>query len=217
MSMNLIIMFKYTLSYTFFIGLLLSFAGCKQTPEPTEPPVIINDAKYFNDIEQYRSKVNKYFLGESTPLGDSMLGNFKGVRYFPVDTNFRVIARFEAIEHGKVFKFLTTGTIADTYLTVGKLHFAIKGTACTLEVYANQDLMEEGTHIYFVPFWDYTNGETTYGGGRYLDMESFDAPAVIIDFNTAYQPYCFYNEVYSCPIPPAGNKLSIAITAGERI
>ncbi len=37
-----------------------------------------------------------------------------------------------------------------------------------------------------------------------------------IDFNDAYNPYCAYNELYSCPIPPAENRINVAITAGEK-
>jgi uncharacterized protein len=37
-----------------------------------------------------------------------------------------------------------------------------------------------------------------------------------LDFNLAYNPYCAYNPGYSCPIPPAENRLPVAITAGER-
>jgi uncharacterized protein (DUF1684 family) len=37
-----------------------------------------------------------------------------------------------------------------------------------------------------------------------------------LDFNKAYNPYCAYNETYSCPIPPRQNNLPVAIKAGEK-
>ncbi len=210
-------MFKYSIFKTFCAILLLTGLGCKQKAENIENVVIINDNNYFTGLSQYRKQVNAYFIGESSPIEDSLISDFKGVNYFSIDTNFRVIAKFEVVEHGQVFKFLTTGNIADTYQTIGKLHFTLQGTACVLEVYENQDLKNEGTQIYFIPFWDRTNGGTTYAGGRYIDMEPFEAEEVILDFNTAYQPYCFYNEAYSCPVPPATNKLAVEVAAGERM
>src|SRR5690606_39839977 len=52
----------------------------------------------------------------------------------------------------------------------------------------------------FLPFYDLTSGETTYGGGRYLDVEIPESNKMIIDFNQAYNPYCAYSARYSCPI-----------------
>jgi len=210
-------MFKYNILSTFFVVLLFSLIACKQQSADNEVVVIINDKNYFSGLEQKRKQVNAYFIGESSPLDDSVIADFKGVNYFAIDSNFRVIARFEGVEHGQVFKFITTGNIADTYQTMGKLHFTLKGTACELSVYENQDLKNKGTRIYFIPFWDQTNGQSTYAGGRYIDMEPFDAATIIIDFNTAYQPNCYYNEAYSCPVPPALNKLRVEVLAGEKM
>lgn len=47
---------------------------------------------------------------------------------------------------------------------------------------------------------DDTNGEETYGGGRYLDMRIPEKDSVLLDFNTAYNPYCVYNPKFSCPL-----------------
>lgn len=55
---------------------------------------------------------------------------------------------------------------------------------------------------------------TTYGGGRFIDLEIPEGDTIVIDFNKAYNPYCAYNHNYSCPIPPVENDLKIAVTAG---
>ena len=70
----------------------------------------------------------------------------------------------------------------------------------------------------FIPFTDRTNGHETYGGGRYLDapLPEANAPEITLDFNRAYNPYCAYNNAYSCPVPPAENRLQVAIPAGEK-
>lgn len=69
----------------------------------------------------------------------------------------------------------------------------------------------------FLPFYDLTNGVTTYGGGRYLDLHISDIHngRVNIDFNHAYNPWCAYKEGYNCPIPPKENRLDIRMEAGE--
>ncbi len=69
----------------------------------------------------------------------------------------------------------------------------------------------------FLPFTDLTSGEESYGGGRYIDLETTDIfnNKVIIDFNKAYNPYCAYASGYNCPIPPRENDLPVAVKAGE--
>ena len=63
------------------------------------------------------------------------------------------------------------------------------------------------------------NGDTTYGGGRYIDLMKTDVNDgnVMLDFNKAYNPDCAFGEGFSCPIPPAENRLGIAVKAGEKI
>ena len=69
----------------------------------------------------------------------------------------------------------------------------------------------------FLPFTDLTNGEETYEGGRYIELEIPDKNYIVIDFNKAYNPYCAYNYIYSCPIPPEENDLKIEIKAGVKL
>ncbi len=76
----------------------------------------------------------------------------------------------------------------------------------------------------FLPFADATNGDTTYGGGRYLydaikgaDLGCKGEGKICLDFNFAYNPSCSYSDEWNCPLPPHENKLSIRIEAGEKI
>lgn len=76
---------------------------------------------------------------------------------------------------------------------------------------------------WFVPFADRTNGETTYGAGRYLEVDDRELAVaggettLTLDFNYAYNPYCAYDPSYSCPLVPPANALPIRVEAGERI
>jgi uncharacterized protein (DUF1684 family) len=64
-------------------------------------------------------------------------------------------------------------------------------------------LKEEHKNDLFIPFKDLTSGKDTYGGGRYLDVQIPEGNTLILNFNTAYNPYCAYTDGYFCPIPPA--------------
>ena len=75
----------------------------------------------------------------------------------------------------------------------------------------------------FVPFRDATAGKTTYGGGRYLldtakgaDLGSVE-DRLVLDFNFAYHPSCVYDPRWTCPLAPPGNRVAVAIEAGERL
>jgi hypothetical protein len=83
-------------------------------------------------------------------------------------------------------------------------------------VYQNLGLLKnpEYEDYLFLPFNDYTNGNETYGGGRYLDVRIPKGNTMVLDFNKAYNPYCAYTYGYSCPVPPRGNSLETEINAG---
>ncbi|MCI0396478.1 MAG: DUF1684 domain-containing protein, partial [Chloroflexi bacterium] len=71
------------------------------------------------------------------------------------------------------------------------------------------------------PFRDTTNGQETYGAGRYLDshrpgLNQLGPDRFEVDFNYSYNPYCAYSEYYSCPLPPRENWLKVPIRAGEK-
>jgi uncharacterized protein (DUF1684 family) len=69
----------------------------------------------------------------------------------------------------------------------------------------------------FLAFGDETSARETYGAGRYLDVQKVPGSKTItLDFNKAYNPYCAYNETFSCPLPPQENLLQVAIKAGEQ-
>ena len=71
----------------------------------------------------------------------------------------------------------------------------------------------------FLPLRDGTSGHTTYGAGRYVldTVKGADlGGALIVDFNFSYAPSCAFDPRWSCPLAPFGNRLDVAIEAGER-
>ena len=80
-----------------------------------------------------------------------------------------------------------------------------------------QSFLEKFQDYLFLPFTDHTCGETSYGGGRYMNLfESRiqEDETIVLNFNNTYNPYCAYNDRYTCPIVPRKNHMDIAITAG---
>ena len=141
--------------------------------------------------------------------------------FFPVNEKYRMICLFERTINSPWFRMESSGPIKKNYRVYGILHFTINDTAVTLNIYQSQDLMttkQYKDHL-FIPFTDATSGEETYESGRYIDLEIKDIvnDKVLIDFNKAYNPYCAYvSGKYNCPIPPAANRLTVAIRSGEK-
>jgi hypothetical protein len=88
----------------------------------------------------------------------------------------------------------------------------VNGQEVTLQVYESEDNPGE----YFLPFLDATAPLETYGGGRYLEPERVGEDKLLVDFNLAYNPWCVYGDEWSCPFPPAENRLNVRIEAGEK-
>ena len=174
---------------------------------------------YTSSIKEFQFIKNKNLKDPiDSPLPKEEIKNFKGLEFFPIDSNYRVIATF--VRTPDEVPFLMTTTTNEKLLEVkyGEAHFTLNGVKLKLSLYQNQDLKlkQESQNYLFLPFTDDTNAIETYGGGRYIDLEIPDGDEIIIDFNKAYNPYCVYNDIYSCPIPPRANRLNIKIKAGMK-
>ena len=74
-----------------------------------------------------------------------------------------------------------------------------------------------GAYGFFLPFVDSAAGIETYPSGRYLEPEPLPGDRFLVDFNLAYNPYCAYNDRWSCPITPFENRLKVPVRAGEKM
>lgn len=71
---------------------------------------------------------------------------------------------------------------------------------------------------FFIMYGDKTNGETTYGSGKYIYIPTPNEEGIAyLDFNKSYNPPCVFTQYATCPLPPAQNRLPIAIPAGEKM
>lgn len=169
---------------------------------------------------EYQQKLNANFKDASTsPLKSSDLKNFKGLDFYPVDSSYIVKATLAKTLNAPVFAMATTTDRKPLYKEYGVLNFNLKGVACQLTVYQSQDDLrdEKYKNYLFLPFTDDTSGNESYGGGRYMDIMTTDISndnTVILNFNNTYNPYCAYNDRYSCPLTPRKNHLNVEIKAG---
>jgi uncharacterized protein (DUF1684 family) len=168
----------------------------------------------------YQRKLNSQYKDATTsPLKKKDLKNFKGLAFYPVDSSYIVTAKLERTPNEKAFKLPRTGGDKADYIQYGILTFALQGQELQLHLYRSLEEMRDPRYkdYLFLPFTDDTSGDGSYGGGRYMDVfesKIADDDTVVLDFNNTYNPYCAYNDKYTCPIVPRKNHLDIAIKAG---
>jgi uncharacterized protein (DUF1684 family) len=134
---------------------------------------------------------------------------FLGTTWYPVDPAFHVAATFEPYDKPETVHVpLTHVDSREVMQSTGDLVFQLAGKSYRLKTF----LEDEGL---FVMFQDATNGQRTYGGGRFIDVPKPVGNVTTLDFNKAFNPYCSLNAYIMCPIPPAENRLDLAVTAGE--
>ena len=175
--------------------------------------------KDVKSAKKFQQKLNKEFSSkEESPLTEEDLANFESLDFFEIDSSFIVNATLTLHKDSEPFAMKTTTDRLPIYKIYATASFELKGKSFSLEIYQNEKLVltQEYEDYLFLPFTDKTNGDSSYGGGRYLDLKLPEGDTMIIDFNQAYNPYCAYNHKYSCPVPPKSNDLDIEILAGVK-
>jgi uncharacterized protein (DUF1684 family) len=172
--------------------------------------------EYTGRIEKRRAETDEFMkYAVDSPFEPAGRLTFDGLAYFPVDPAYRVVARIVPIENPEVLKTAMSDGSQEEYLQFAFAEFHFNGSVHRLLLV--KSLEEMNTNRLFLAFTDRTSGEATYGGGRYIDLFQQEEEEITIDFNLAYNPYCVYNFIYACPVPPAENRLSIAVEAGEKM
>lgn len=161
------------------------------------------------DLIAFRKHKDDFFASPDSPLLPDQRGTFQGLHYFPENPDLRLELPLDTnVSSETVLMQTSTGT-QRRYHRAGKIHFTVDGHAAELTVFKDD-------HGYFLPFRDATGKTETYEAGRYLEPEMGEDGKLSVDFNLAYNPYCAYNEHFSCPLPPIENWLKVPIPAGEK-
>lgn len=184
-------------------GIYYSFTG-RETSEA-----------YIAKIQQLRKEKDiSMQSGDDSPFGDSI--EFKGLTYFPVDSKYRIDAKLTEIDQKNAIALPTSDGKQKSYLEYAYAEFELDGVKNKLLIL---EIMDMGPYrgTLFLAFADKTSANETYGAGRYLDVKKLPgAKSITLDFNEAYNPYCAYNDNYSCPFPPKQNMLEVEVKAGEK-
>ncbi|MBT2556416.1 DUF1684 domain-containing protein [Hymenobacter sp. ISL-91] len=194
------------------VGSLFSQPATGQIPAPAE---------HTRQVANFQHELNAEFTDPArSPLSAEARQTFAGLPFYPLKYAACVPARFVADSLGPVFAMPTSTAKRPLYRKYGELHFELDGQPQRLVMYQSLDLLANPAYrdYLFVPFTDRTNGHGSYGGGRYLDFRrgQIRGGQTVLDFNKAYNPSCAYAQGYDCPIPPAENRLPVAVEAGVR-
>ena len=176
---------------------------------------VFSDDAYLATIKKERQEKNQSFKSSSSPLVEAERATFDSLSYYAINRKFQVDADYELVPNPDTLKLpMTTGS-TEPYLRFAKATFNLEGQRVGLTLFLKVGAADS---TFFVPFTDKTNGSETYEGGRFMDIPKPEPgeKLITIDFNKAYNPFCVFNYDYSCPIPPAENRLPLAVPVGEK-
>lgn len=185
---------------------LVVLAGCSPSPPPGQVYIATIEAERTRKDEMFRSG------GQDSPIRPNETDLFVPLSYFPIDESYAVPAQLQMASERITATMPTSTGKLRSMTRIGTLVFTLKGQALKLAAFT-----EEGSPRLFVPFSDLTSGTETYQAGRYMNLDPTPSGIYVVDFNIAYHPYCYYNENFDCPFPPAENRLTVPIRAGERL
>ncbi|MFJ8940243.1 DUF1684 domain-containing protein [Streptomyces sp. NPDC102365] len=139
--------------------------------------------------------------------------HFDGVTAFPYDPAWVLEAVYTPVPGARrvAFEHLRDNGGTRELVVPGDISLTVDGRAYTLSAFD-----DDGTLL--LVFGDPTNGDTTYGAGRFLFVRrTEDDNRVILDFNRAFVPPCGFSDQYNCPMPPRQNRFHLAVEAGEKL
>jgi uncharacterized protein (DUF1684 family) len=141
-------------------------------------------------------------------LESQYLKEFTGIERFPVQEKWRVRARFEPTV-GRTVPITDVTGRTENQVSPGTLIFQVDGKEYKLDAVGTPDNL-------FIIFADQTNKSLTYGAGRFLYASVEPDGTAWLDFNKSINPPCAFSPYATCPLPPKQNKLTVAVTAGEK-
>jgi uncharacterized protein (DUF1684 family) len=190
--------------------LLAALTASACNPQPPD------EGDYASRIAAMRAAKDADFQSASdSPVPDNRKAQLLPLPYYPIDPAYNVPAALKPFEEITVVDMMTSTGSLEKFRRVGSLAFTLNGQALALTAFVSAG--SPGMERLFVPFNDLTSGTETYGAGRYLDLDRTASGMYAVDFNVAYNPYCYYNPTWVCPLPPPENRLKVRIEAGEKI
>lgn len=190
------------------VGLIIIFYGFKGSQD---------DTAYVKEIEKERQDKDRFMRTSAESPFSKNPEAYKGLSYYPPDIKYRIIANLRPIEKKKPVILTTNDGKEQRYIEYAYAEFKLDGVSNKLLILEIADMGPFRGNL-FLAFGDETSASETYGAGRYLDVTKTPGSSTIkLDFNLAYNPYCAYNNSFTCPLPPRENILTIPIRAGEKV
>lgn len=192
--------------------LLVVFEACK------EKRVDNSEMKNYIEtlIKERKEKDYSFQFDINSPFNRDTTAKFKPLKYYEPNPDF--IFKSKLIKYNVQDTIAILGTRGETRpaILIGFLELKKDGKVHKINVY--KSFSRTGEPYYSMWFTDRTTGNETYGVGRYLDFELNDDPEFIytIDFNRAFNPYCAYSSLFTCPIPRVEDYIDMEIEAGEK-
>jgi len=197
------------------LALLTGCGSKEEAPGPLEMSTEEFEAWEIALVEMRIERNEEFFQPETSPIKAGDLQGFEGLNYYFPQAELRFRTPFVAEAGSDTVSLTKRKGQTVPYLRRGQVAFTNQGQVYHLDVFGPADTAD-GDFLW-LPFFDETNGQDTYAGGRYLDLKVDAEGLVDLDFNYAYNPLCDYNpDKYNCTLPPLGNKLDFAVEAGEK-
>lgn len=141
-----------------------------------------------------------------------VLREFDTIERWPVDSAWRVQAQWHAYDPPRTLGIPNVQGWSDAETVYGEARFTIGGREFSLV-----PLYPPDEEMFFI-FGDATNGDMSYGAGRFLYAGPVGEDGSFwLDFNRAYNPPCVFTAFATCPLPPEGNTLPFPVPAGEKM
>jgi uncharacterized protein (DUF1684 family) len=145
------------------------------------------------------------------------LSEFHELNWYAPDPAYKVTAKWVPYNPAKKVSLITlVGTSYDQPVP-GYAEFTLQGKTYRLEPVLEDP---QSTKLFFI-LKDPTSADTTYPACRFLytplpDQGVDREGKLVLDFNHLENPPCAYTPYATCPLPPAGNRLPIALPVGEQ-
>ena len=212
MASNFILVRKNYVVIIFLFITILSIESCKQNRmDSPEMKAYVDEL-----VKERNEKDYSMQFDNSSPFFRDTTVAFKPLNYYDPNPDF--IFKSKLFLYDKQDTITIFGTKGEKRPTIilGYLDLNYEGKVYKINVY--KSFSRTGEEYYTIWFTDRTTGKETYGVGRYLDFELNEDPDFIytIDFNRAYNPYCSYSHLYTCPIPREEDHIDLEIEAGEK-
>ncbi|HSP34225.1 MAG TPA: DUF1684 domain-containing protein [Thermoanaerobaculia bacterium] len=178
--------------------------------DPNGPTIVKRGSVQFQIIKR---DPRGYAVRIKDANGDARV-HFKGLDDFPVDPQWRLVAKFEPYNPPKKIPITNVLGMTTEETSPGALVFTSPGDS---KEYRIDPINEQGEQDLFIIIKDQTSRDSTYQAARYLYAKRPGPDGTtIVDFNKAYNPPCAFTPFATCPLPPPQNVLPFRIEAGEK-